>query len=92
MILKLNILFRSNVAAEFSCKYDQEPEVQHHHLHPPRAVQPVQVLPEPLLPHHGLQSVHSSSQEIRTFIKVFVCFFVQLLNFHCFCLFSIFIF
>ena len=43
----------------------QEPEVQHFHLHPAGPLQPVQVLPQPLLPHHGLQPVHPGPQVLR---------------------------
>ena len=54
---------RSDVAAELSCEHDKEPEIQHHHLHPTRSVQPIQVLPQSLLSHNGMQSVYSRFKE-----------------------------
>ena len=51
------------VTATVPCKPDQESEIQHHHLPPNTPLQSVQVLPQPVLLDHGVQSVHTSAED-----------------------------
>ena len=47
----------SSAWAKVPCQHHLQPEIQRHHVSAPGLVLPVQVLPQLLLPHHGLHTV-----------------------------------
>ena len=51
------------VTAAVSSKPHQKPKIQHIHISAAVAVESVQILSEPVLPDHGVQSVHPSAED-----------------------------